>query len=280
MCAMSARRRWARDVRGVRKIIKMIKKMDVERAHLKLFLDIYAPEVDQSQCTFSDSPDLLVQAEKIIGIEHTRFYREEDALATGEQLRPQEKLHFELVTLAHQLFRQQSDILLYLTVLFDSEYKYNRRSIAAAARTLAELIHLFLEQNQLIIESGKFVSFDHWDARNYGLPWPKGVMSCMLSKVEKPKYEFWSPGYAYMVPELQIHHIASIIASKEKRLSEYRARCDEIWLLIVTDIGMPSSHVDVAKVVQNKMWNTRFDKVFVLLYAIAELIELQLLPAQ
>jgi hypothetical protein len=60
-----------------------------ERNDLRLFVEMLGG-IDESQCQFSDRPDLLVKTDsRVIGIEHTRLFREDDAIPSGRQLLPQ-----------------------------------------------------------------------------------------------------------------------------------------------------------------------------------------------
>src|SRR5688572_4884547 len=64
-----------------------------ERNDLSLFVEMIGG-IAESQCEFSDVPDLLIKTDSgVVGIEHTRLYREQEGLPSGRQLRPQEYFH-------------------------------------------------------------------------------------------------------------------------------------------------------------------------------------------
>ena len=87
-----------------------------ERNDLSLFVEMIGG-IAESQCEFSDRPDLLVKMDsRVIGIEHTRLYREDESIPSGRQLLPQERLHWQIVDRACQKFRgkQLTPVLLYV----------------------------------------------------------------------------------------------------------------------------------------------------------------------
>jgi hypothetical protein len=97
----------------------------------------------------------------------------------------------------------------------------------------------------------------------------------MYNRVGDPGKELWAPGYSCMVPPLMVEEVEARIREKEGHLAEYRRRCHTIWLLMATDAGMPSSHLDITDALKQHRFTTRFDRLFLLLPSQRQLIELQ-----
>jgi hypothetical protein len=75
----------------------------------------------------------------------------------------------------------------------------------------------------------------------------------------------WGPNYGYAVPGVSIDLIEERLRDKESRLDEYRRRCDEVWLLIVTDTGTRASHFDVPGSVVSATYSTGFERLYLLI---------------
>jgi hypothetical protein len=77
---------------------------DNQKSDLWRFLELFGG-LDESSCEFTDVPDLIVHHNgMVVGIEHTRLYREDSTIPAGRQLLPQEKIHWRLVERAHEIF--------------------------------------------------------------------------------------------------------------------------------------------------------------------------------
>jgi hypothetical protein len=241
-----------------------------EKRDLNLFLELFG-QIEQSGCYFTDVPDLLVPFDgEMLGIEHTSLYQKDPPLPSGRELRPQEELQLQLVKRAWEIFREHSNQLLSLHVNFDEPFNYQRRDLEDVAQRLAQSVLMFAAgaRNGLnIIES--------WQAQRLSIPFPIGVRNYFYTVEHNPGFEFWGPSYGYVVPELSVQQIAARIGEKEKRIQSYRKRCDKIWLLIVTDAGMPSSHFEISDDLERQLFTTSFHRLFLLMIVHRCLIELR-----
>jgi hypothetical protein len=231
---------------------------------LNLFIKLFQ-EIDPAQCIHTDVPDLLASYRgRTLGIEHTRLYRKDAALPDGQQMLPQEKLHAQLAERSRQFFHEYSNQSLYVTIDFDEPFNYQRSDVEEVAQELAQSVLDMTTRGREPDAYSSAIWVFSWQARQLGIPFPKGV-HCYGYRVEQnPAYELWSPSYGYPVPELSTQRIADVISEKESRIDSYRARCDVIWLLMVTGVGMPSSHYDIPDDVSQYPFTTSFDRVFLL----------------
>lgn len=63
-------------------------------------------------------------------------------------------------------------------------------------------------------------------------------------------------------PEVPTSYIRERIQDKNTKITEYRDRCDEIWLLLVVDGGRPSTFFDVAGEVLENVYDSKFDQTY------------------
>lgn len=237
---------------------------ETQENDLRLFLDLLG-EVSEKDCEFTDKPDMLiVTPDDRIGVEHTRIYREDPASPSGRQLRPQERIQFQIVQQAFELFRKHSSTPLYLTVMFDEPYNYKTRDASSVATALKRAVL----QSMTFIDGGctpeQDVLMESWDFQRRGLEFPDGVRSFHYRVHRNQEWELWAPSYGYMVPYLNVSDIEAVIEKKEKLLNSYQARCEKVWLLIATDAGMRSSHFDIPAEVTEYSYPTKFERVFLM----------------
>ena len=232
-----------------------------ERNDLSLFVEMIGG-IAESQCEFSDRPDLLVKMDsRVIGIEHTRLYREDKGIPSGRQLLPQERLHWQIVDLACQNFRRKRPTPLQLYVEFNEPFNSMKTEIQKLATALAGAVEWSLHEHRP--RDGEVVEVWQWQAERRGVQWPDGIRHFSYCTV-RPEFEVWGPNYGYAVPGVSIDLIEERLRDKESRLDEYRRRCDEVWLLIVTDTGTPASHFEVPDSVVSATYSTGFDRVYLL----------------
>ena len=220
-----------------------------------------------------DKPDLIIRRdEKVIGVEHTRVYVQDTKLASGRQLLPQEKFHWGVIDLARKLFKRKSDMHLWVSVAFANPSNYKQKDIAETAELLVACIHKDISLKKPKPKEARNIRIPY--LRYKKLPHPKDIVSVRYSVEDNPKMECWGPSYGYGVPELTPSKIQTIVSDKDEKLCGY-TKCDEIWLLIVTDYGMPSSHFRIPENLTAFHYKTQFNRILLLIKTDNKLIELQ-----
>jgi hypothetical protein len=248
---------------------------DNQHSDLCLFLELFGG-LDESPCEFTDVPDLIIRYNgKVVGIEHTRLYRETPTIPAGRQLRPQEKMHWRLVERANAIFQQRSNQRLWLYVTFKEPFNYRQDDIDHEATLLAQSVLAALSRSPAADTGESVVRMQSWKAQQLGLPFPAGVDAYGFTVVRKPGLELWAPTYGGAVPTLTAQQLEVVIRGKETRLGRYRSRCATVWLLVVTNAGLPSSHFDITEALEHHVFTSAFDRVFLLTPFQRWLIELQ-----
>lgn len=242
-----------------------------ERKDLQLFIEMIGG-IAESQCEFSDRPDVVVKMDsRVIGIEHTRLYREDKDIPSGRQLLPQQRLHSQIVDEARQQFRRKHQTPLLLYVEFNEPFNSTKNEIEKLASALASAVEWSLHEHRP--PDGEVVWVWQWQAERRGIPW-SGAIRDFCYCIVTPEFESWSPRYGYAVPGVSIDLIEERLRDKESRLDEYRRNCDEVWLLIVTDTGTPASHFEVPDPVVSTTYATGFDRVYLLTILHSDLVRL------
>ncbi len=196
-----------------------------------------------------------------MALPNLKLYREDEGVASGRQLLPQERLHWQIVDQACQKFRRKRPIPLQLYVEFNEPFNSTKTEIEKLANTLAGAVEWSLHEHRP--RDGEVVWVWQWEAERRGIPWPDAVRQFNYCVV-RPELEVWGPSYGYAVPGVSIDLIEERLRDKASRLAEYRRRCEEAWLLIVTNRGTPASHFKVPDSVVSATYSTRFDRVYLL----------------
>jgi hypothetical protein len=246
---------------------------------LKLFLALLG-DINESECEFTDEPDQVPDLrvpDRSLGVEHTRFYHCNPTIPKGRQKLPQEKLHWQLLQQANQIFRQHSDQLLNLHAMFSEPFDSRKHHLDHEAHVLAQSVLAVL--SRYTASETDPVYMRSWQTQRLGLPFPKSLDAYVYNRVRTPGMALWAPGYSSMVPSLTVERVKTRIREKEGHLAEYRTRCHTIWLLMVTDAGTPSSHLDITDELKQYRFTTLFDRLWLLLPFPRQLIELQAVVA-
>jgi hypothetical protein len=252
-----------------------VTKDENQKNDLRLFLELLG-NLNGLPHDFGDKPDLVIsEGPKRLGVEHTRLYVEQAELPSGRQFRPQERIHFQIAERAFEIFRNKHSIPLYLTVDFAEPYNYRKRDVEEVAAALSLAVELAISLNTQSLAAGQDVRIEAWRFQHLGLPFPRGVDSFHYQVVAPDRgFELWGPTSSYCVPHLSVSNIEARIAKKESLLKTYLTRCDECWLLMVTDVGWRSSHFDVPPELADHLYITHFERVFVMTITHRNLIEL------
>ncbi len=247
-----------------------------ERADLAFFVRNYFEQ--EPELTYSDKPDLIINLDgKEIGIEHTRIYRAADP-TSGLEPHAQLAVQHRIVDSARKEFSTSSSSKLWLLVSFEDVTTYKMRESQAIASLLARVVNEAIAHVTYQPGTITWHQLESWQFQHHGLDFPKGIRQIDFQIVnDNPKLELWGPAYAYMVPHLAATRIKERISEKEKRIQDYLSKCDEVWLLIVIDTGVPSNHFEADEELLATEFRTSFSKVILLRSFHTEIFELKII---
>jgi hypothetical protein len=248
-----------------------------ERADLARFVCHYFER--EPELTYGDRPDLIVNLDgKVIGVEHTRIYRTSGAVS-GLEPHAQLAVQHRIVDLAWKEYSATSPHKLWLLVSFDDVTTYKMRESQAAASQLVRVVSQAVAGVSHHPRTIEWHELESWQLRGRGVAFPEGVRRIDFQIVDdNPKLELWGPAHTYMVPHLPAERIRERISEKEERIQDYLSKCDEAWLLVVIDTGVPSNHFEADDELLATEFRTAFSKVILLRSFHSELFELKVLP--
>jgi hypothetical protein len=249
-----------------------------QRADLELFIREYFGNISVD-FSHGDSPDLTIKlGSKVVGVEHTRIYRARDSM-TGLEPHAQLREQHRIVSYAWEAFRAFSTRKLWLVVHFDNETSYTKRESRSLGDSLAKIVHE--ETLHIPYQPDRIIWHDRerWRYETCGRLFPKGVNRLDFQIVDgNPKLELWGPAHAYMVPHLSALTVKERVENKETRLPKYLTKCDEAWLLMVLDTGVPSNHFDIDEELLETEYSTLFSKLLLFRATHSEIFELKTGP--
>ncbi len=166
--------------------------------------------------TYDDSPDVIVEGERRIGIEITNFFLEKGSLSESEQA--QRKLRDKVISEAQRVYQTGSGKKIEITFGFDKANPIrNQKKLVRELVELAKHIEKW-ETGQIIKDAFKTIqelSFVYLNAKEY----------------EDAR---WRVVQVHNVPVMSRDRLIDIIRDKEIRANKYK-KCDAYWLLVVVD---------------------------------------------
>ena len=194
------------------------------------------PLGDPSDC---ESPDFLLgSAPRRVGVEITAFYLQPDP---GE--RPHQELQSlmdQVIVLAEQLHARGGGPALYLMAIFGRHGHLTKRTVRPIAEALAAAILSYPMPRSI---------------RDPRVEVPRNLLPLEIAHVSAHASvdgtdRLWEADDGGWVASITRVHVQGEIARKEKVAYLARAKCDELWLVIVHDImrGAPTKLTDEARV--------------------------------
>ncbi len=84
----------------------------------------------------------------------------------------------------------------------------------------------------------------------------------------------WAPARGASVPTLKPLDLQKRIEEKDGKITSYRQKCSQVWLLIVANGFEPSTFGELAPEIEEFSFETNFDRVFFLHHADELVVEL------
>jgi hypothetical protein len=220
----------------------------LEIANFEKFLDLGKNHFDRYEAQKPPEPDIIAwRAENAFGIEVTNFYRQLENQKESEEDRTLES--------ALTLYRLHKGPNIYLSIMWAPHFTMRERDrkeiaakIAALALTHAPAPNHWLTLDWHQFDRGLMTVVDHISL--YGLP--------------EDSQTDWHAGRGRFVPEWTVSEMQKQLDRKKGKPTRYRRHYVEIWLLLVSAFGMPSSWMEINENVRDAYFTSPFDKVFVL----------------
>jgi len=248
-----------------------------QQADLDLFVSKFFTKGPKG-LSHGDKPDLTFNLDdKVIGIEHTRMYR---TLGQVSGLEPHSQLAVQhrIVQAAWEEYLTLSSRKLWLLAYFEDVTTYKKRDSQAVANLMARVVHERVEHTTHSPGEIIWHELESWRYQKAGIEFPEGVKRISFQIVEdNPELELWVPAHTLMVPHLSVDSVKERIYLKERQIQSYLSKCDEVWLLLVLDTGVPSNHFVIDEDLLATEFRSLFSKIFLFRTFHSELFELKVL---
>lgn len=232
----------------------------------------------------SERPDFIVRAQngKRIGIELTELkYERKD---TEFNMRGSEDFLSEIMLGAQDTYERSNDLTLVVDVHFGDQIapmvamKQTDQEAILIRSGLSETIARIVSDN-LPEATGKHYVVDR--TSKYGdVNLPTFIEAIHITNVcGRMDEPMWYASISTRVKPLSVESIAQRIADKDNKILGYDSECNQMWLIIIQNSFLMSSHYDpvAAQHALRHRYRTRFDKVFVFERSQANVSQLNIL---
>ncbi len=215
---------------------------DIERHYFESFREHF--DLPNGEIVYTDRPDVIVRAEKSLGVEIANLY-----LTDGrEHLSEQSQMRFRerALKLGQEIFRRHGGPPIEVTVGFDprtpiANYRRLAESLAALVDSLSGTLTGQVPRHR----------FDHVPELNF----------LYYNSTEYADAK-WRVMQCYSTPNLSVQRVGELVGQKEIKKASYQ-HCERYWLLLVVDFMDPAQDQEVAWPVGEKLQTSSYEKVII-----------------
>lgn len=214
------------------------------------------PDLVPGELEESESPDFLFMGRDglRIGIEVTELFHSD--LAGGDPQQAQAARAYGIVQRARARHETLGGTPLHVDVVFDPSFDLHRDDEPRLVEAIVHIVRRNIPPPGQI-EEEVFT----WENRGY---FPQEIFSILIARYDDQDRGYWTGDRGAMyTPPLTVERLVVAVLKKSQKTSNYRGRCDRIWLLIATDVRLTSTWtLDEGKV--GDATSGDFDRVFIL----------------
>ena len=247
--------------------MKELRKKQTELNHLLRFRQ-NLPDFPDGMICVGEAPDFLVNTgHGYVGIEHTQWFRESDN-PNGSPVRARESTEDKVLRLASSRHEARGLPPVLVYVLWTHRDRPSVSRVPKLANELTDLVEACLP------EQGGEVTIKHPHSAWGSLPPEVSYIFVRHNKVST--MNLWAPVRGASVPTLRPLDLHKRIEEKEDKVTSYRQKCSQVWLLIVANAFEPSTFGELAPEIEAFSFETSFDRVFFLHHADELVVELSM----
>jgi len=223
-------------------IMGKLSNQDIEKYYFEMFRKDYS--LPHGTVIYGDSPDVVIDGERKIGIEITNFFHKPGNLPESEQI--QGRWREKVISEAQRLYQKQNAKKFEISFGFDKS-----NPIRDQKSLIDQLVHLATQiQN---CETGQI-----------GRDYFKQIPELSFVYLNNQEYENtkWRIVQVHDVPILAMERLLDIVKDKEQRSQKYE-KCDACWLLVVVDFMNPAQDQEIQVDDFKKVETEAFEKVIV-----------------
>jgi hypothetical protein len=191
-----------------------ISNQEIEKYYFEMFRKDYL--LPSGDVVYGDSPDVIIDGERKIGIEITNFYHKPGSDPESEQI--QDSWRDKVISEAQILYEKQNGKKFEISFGFDKSNPIR-------------------DQNTLIKQISNLASqIQNCETGQIGTDFFKQIPELSFVYLNNEEYEDtkWRIVQVHEVPILKMEKLLEIVRDKEHRSNKYK-KCDAYWLLVVVD---------------------------------------------
>jgi hypothetical protein len=199
----------------------------------------------------TESPDFLVQSdEQLVGVEVTVFY-----WSAPNEVRPHQEeqaLKDRVVATAQRAHTEAGGPALYVSVFFARHSAITKGNAQKRGQELA----------QAVLETTPPASIDEGAVTVFWNRLPAGIVDISIRASVHERDRLWSADAGGWVAQVQPVDIQTVIDRKSRMLPVARAKCREVWLVIIDDEFSRAAPVELGEAAARHAYSHAFDRLF------------------
>ena len=237
----------------------------IERSALDRFL-VLLGEPDPDTIDATEEPDVLLTfGSHSVGVEVTDLYWNHPRGRRPRQ--EQESLRHRVVALAQQLYADRRLPAVDVSIHFNDQFPLDKSAVGPLAARIADWV-----AGRIPESGGSFSEEYDWLNREY---FPEELHQLRIYRYESITRPRFSAPDADYVPELTTSDVRRVLDRKNPLYGAYLRRCQAAWLVINVNTSRLSMTFDTNDSVAATMYETPFDRVFIIQHVTPHLCELR-----
>jgi hypothetical protein len=212
-----------------------------------------------------EPPDfILTKADgKRLGIEITSFYLPPPP---GEQPHQErQRLKERIVELAERIHQEAGGPALYVSVFFDLHRRFAKQDVQPLARAIAASV-LSEPSPHSVYKSAEIPRGRR----------PEATWGIYIRRSIDGTDKLWHADMGGWVAEISAQHVADTLRAKGPMAAQARLRCDQLWLVIVSDAFSGAAPAEITAAAVEAVYDGPFDRLIWLRPDIPRATELRL----
>ena len=229
----------------------MDRKKEKELLYVELFKSQFA-DFPAGEIFQSETPDVLVHSEsRCVGIEITEVFR--SVRHGGHPIQKRENELHRIMQKARELY-EEAGLPPVIVRAFFSDHPFSRADLLPTAKRLVEIVSRNLPDSH----GEKVEDYDWLNRELFG----EKIHTVTVNRHPKVTWNEWAAPEAMWIPEEGPELLQERLDAKEASHRSCRAKCDEVWLVILSGASGLSSMVRLNHKALEHEYITSFDRAF------------------
>ena len=224
---------------------------EIERILLNGFSSVYK-NFPNGTVEDSESPDFLIETDaETLGIEVKQIFKH--PVSHGSSLQAQEKFRQIILNRSASIYLEQGGVPISAYFVFKIDKTIDRKEVMDISEEVSALL---LSKD---LQSNEIYLLDYKDLPASLLKILDSIVLHKRPGLDHPNFSLLSSGWE---SELEPSRVFLEVMDKESKISNYKMKCQKIWLLLVACDFTNATSVSLSTEAVNYLYPTSFDKVF------------------